>query len=380
MILLLAVAALSFPLMRLLARRAEKSDGEPVDRLHRLRRSSTAMSFGWMLVVLVGAQIELRSEQHHVGGPGKVVFWAVAVVIAVGSLLSLSVASRPSIERIRGIEGTTRHYKRRLLRSLVILVPMLLWVVGLQVLVHSDVNPVVAILLMVVGLMLLFSLAPLAVLAAIPNRPAAPEVNDLVLRICDTAGVRIRGVRILDTANSPAANAAVTGLGFGPKYVLLTDRLVETFSPDELEAVVAHEVGHLKKHHIARKTGWMLGTTLGLFAVIVAAFVLADQDLLPRWVSVTIAVLSVALLFVSRYYVRGRVGIRYEEQADDYAVSVTSAASMRDALEKLTEQNMMKRRTGRVWNILTQHPGMTERIERLDPTPATAQASDTRSP
>jgi Zn-dependent protease with chaperone function len=52
-------------------------------------------------------------------------------------------------------------------------------------------------------------------------------------------------------------------------------------------------------------------------------------------------------------------------QADDYAASVVGADEMRRALEKLAEINMMKLRTGRFWNIMSQHPGMEQRIQRL---------------
>ena len=71
------------------------------------------------------------------------------------------------------------------------------------------------------------------------------------------------------------------------------------------------------------------------------------------------------MIITTQLVVVGVVGIKLEQQADDYAASVVGAAEMRRALENLAEINMMKLRTGRFWNIMSQHPGMEQRIQRL---------------
>ncbi len=62
---------------------------------------------------------------------------------------------------------------------------------------------------------------------------------------------------------------------------------------------------------------------------------------------------------------QGIVGVRLERSADDYASATTSPDALRRGLEKLATANAAKRRTGRLWNLINQHPGMDQRIERL---------------
>lgn len=54
------------------------------------------------------------------------------------------------------------------------------------------------------------------------------------------------------------ANAMVTGVFRFPRYVLLSDGLVQGLEPDEIEAVFGHEVGHVKHHHMALYLGFMM--------------------------------------------------------------------------------------------------------------------------
>jgi hypothetical protein len=85
---------------------------------------------------------------------------------------------------------------------------------------------------------------------------------------------------------------------------------------------------------------------------------------LPHAAVIALAVLPIVII-TTQLVVVGVVGIKLEQQADDYAASVVGADEMRRALEKLAEDNMMKLRTGRFWNIMSQHPGMEQRIQRL---------------
>jgi STE24 endopeptidase len=176
-------------------------------------------------------------------------------------------------------------------------------------------------------------------------------------------GVRIRDVRVIDTSNNPTANAVFSGFGPGPKYVFVTDKLLDDFDEDELRAVLAHEIGHRVKHHIAIKLGALLGSIVLIAGILVGLATLGGGNL-PHAAIIVVAVLPIVII-TTQLVVIGAVGIRLEQQADDYAASVVGADEMRRALEKLAENNMMKLRTGRFWNIMSQHPGMEQRIQRL---------------
>jgi NAD(P)-dependent dehydrogenase (short-subunit alcohol dehydrogenase family) len=71
--------------------------------------------------------------------------------------------------------------------------------------------------------------------------------------------------------------------------------------------------------------------------------------------------------------IQGVIGVRLKRRADDYASATVGADALRRGLEKLAAANATKRRAGRAWNLLTQHPGLDQRIERLRQTAAHPQ-------
>jgi Zn-dependent protease with chaperone function len=79
-------------------------------------------------------------------------------------------------------------------------------------------------------------------------------------------------------------------------------------------------------------------------------------------------VVTVGLVFgvpASFLLANGWLGIRLETKADDYAAEVVGPDALRRGLDCLAQLNMTKRRSGPVWNLLTQHPGVQQRLDRL---------------
>ena len=98
-------------------------------------------------------------------------------------------------------------------------------------------------------------------------------VSDAQLRnrcteICDSMGVRFTEVRIWNTGNR-IANAMVTGV-LGPLRILwLTDALLQELNADELETVIRHEAGHVRRQHLLLRT-WLLALPLVMAAVAIS--------------------------------------------------------------------------------------------------------------
>src|SRR5262249_14438552 len=115
------------------------------------------------------------------------------------------------------------------------------------------------------------------------------------------------------------ANAMVAGPLPFPRYVLLSDRLVADLTPDEVEAVFGHEMGHVKHHHL-----WLYLTFLGLSLVLLGALLLPSlnswldgrQDLqMAPFMVLICAYIFVFFGFLSR---------RCERQADVYGCRAVS--------------------------------------------------------
>src|SRR5205814_2904058 len=99
---------------------------------------------------------------------------------------------------------------------------------------------------------LLAQLAPV-VLFPIFYKFAPLENEDLkarLVRLSERAGTRVRGVYQWKLSEkSKKANAALTGLG-NTRRIILADTLLANYSADEIEAVLAHELGHHAHRHI----------------------------------------------------------------------------------------------------------------------------------
>ncbi len=120
------------------------------------------------------------------------------------------------------------------------------------------------------------------------------------------------------------ANAMVVGIFPFLRYVLLSDRLVEELSPDEVEAVFGHEVGHVKHHHMLYYLVFLL-TSIGVLGAITVPY----QAELDAWFNLSerrdLAVLPVVgSLGAYIFLVFGFLSRRCERQADIYGCRAVS--------------------------------------------------------
>jgi len=191
-----------------------------------------------------------------------------------------------------------------------------------------------------------------------------------LLALADRAGVRAVGVWIADQSRkSRTANAAVVGLG-RTRRILLYDTLAAGFGPGEIEAVLAHELGHHAHGDIRR--GLAVHGLLG-----VVTFWLADQALragvghlgyasvadpagLP-WLALVLAVLGLVSTPLVNAFSR-----HVERQADDFALALTrDPDGFIGAMERLATLNLAERRPHPLKEaLLYSHPALERRIAR----------------
>ncbi len=187
---------------------------------------------------------------------GEVLVLAPFLLAILGSL----VLSFPAQRRLSGQAWTLSAYLGFILRQYwaFLLIPWLLFVAVLD-LMRTLVTPAVPAAwkaqtdwAVVVGLLvLLYCFWPMALRWLWPTRPL-PEgpVRSRLEEICRRAGVGYRDILVWRSPPGGVANAAVAGLAGPLRYILVTDTLLELLEPKELEAVLAHELGHVLKRHI----------------------------------------------------------------------------------------------------------------------------------
>lgn len=184
------------------------------------------------------------------------------------------------------------------------------------------------------------------------------ELHDRLAFFATRAGIRNPKFRVLHVGHKTArSNALVTGLA-GNYRILITDTVLETFTPEEIEAVVAHEMGHQALHHTTKRVFllavlYLLG--LWLMQLFVSGFAAypAEMSYLPYWA----IALPVGRLYVLLIY--GVFARRQEESADRFSWKLTqNIPAFVSMLRKLAAQNLQL--TNRRYGV--SHPAVQARI------------------
>jgi STE24 endopeptidase len=191
-----------------------------------------------------------------------------------------------------------------------------------------------------------------------------------LLGLAERSGVRAIGVWIADESRrSRTANAAVVGLG-ATRRILLYDTLASAFQPAEIEAVLAHELGHHAHGDVRR--GLIAHGLLGVVTFWIADRLLsagvrwwdlagvADPAGLP-WLALVLGALGLVTMPLVNAFSR-----RIERHADDFALALTrDPQGFVGAMERLAALNLAERRPHRLKELLLfSHPALDRRIAR----------------
>jgi STE24 endopeptidase len=195
------------------------------------------------------------------------------------------------------------------------------------------------------------------------------ELKDRLMRLSERAGTRVRGVFEWKLSEkSKKANAALAGLG-GTRRIIISDTLLANYTPDEIEAVLAHELGHHVHQHIFKSIFVQMGISFfgfwGANAVLRWAVeqrqmfaYTSDFANLPLLLLVSTA-LSLLLLPALNAYSRHN-----EREADLYCWrSIPSVDPFVSSMNKLCDQNLAERRPSvLVESLFHSHPAIEKRI------------------
>ena len=225
--------------------------------------------------------------------------------------------------------------------------------------------------------LLMLVIAPVVILPLFNKLTPLPEgsLRQRLLALGERTGFSARTLLVMDgSKRSRHSNAFFTGFGRFRKIVLF-DTLISQLQEAELEAVLAHEVGHYKRGHIPKRLAWSALTTLGGFWVIAwlaeqpwfaGAFGFpANSGLAPALL--LFGLLSGAASFwvspLSNWWSRV-----HEFEADAFAArTMASAEPLVGALRKLSEKNLSNL-TPHPWYSAWHysHPTLTERESALN--------------
>ncbi len=174
--------------------------------------------------------------------------------------------------------------------------------------------------LQLAGVVVVIALLPLALRWLWDTVPlGAGELRDRLERVLRSNGVRVRGLLVWRT-DGTLLNGAVVGFLGPARYVLLTDALLESLPTDEVEAVMAHEVGHVWHRHAPWLAVAFLGCATVAGAGASAMGRVLGMDPVNGWPAIGVVMVSLAFGLA----VFGYVSRRFEWQADAFAARYLS--------------------------------------------------------
>jgi STE24 endopeptidase len=205
-----------------------------------------------------------------------------------------------------------------------------------------------------------------------------------VQALMQRCGFAAQGLFVMDGSKRSAhANAYFTGLG-AAKRVVFFDTLLQRLTPGEVEAVLAHELGHFKHQHVLQRMlgvfamalaglallGWLAAQSSFYAGLGVAPNLAAPNDALA--LLLFLLALPPFTFFISP--LMAQHSRRHEFQADAYACAQASGADLASALLKLQEDNAATLTPDPVYvRFYYSHPPASERLAAL-PQPAAGAA------
>lgn len=199
------------------------------------------------------------------------------------------------------------------------------------------------------------------------------ELKSEILSLAEKVGFRTDGLFVMDASKrSGHANAYFTGV-FGKKRIVLFDTLVNSMNTKEVTAVLAHELGHFKLHHV--RTGMIRGLIFSLIIFAGIGMMLSSKNFYLAFglsnVSNHGGLVVFSLWFgLIEFYLQPLqtwFSRRNEFAADDFAkATLGSGADLVSALKKLREKSSIMPIAHPLYSAMYySHPPMLERIKTL---------------
>jgi len=227
-----------------------------------------------------------------------------------------------------------------------------------------------------IGFTLLMMWAYPAFIAPLFNQFSPLEDVALKTRVeglLSRCGFKSQGVFVMDgSRRSGHGNAYFTGLGSN-KRIVFFDTLLKTLNEEQIEAVLAHELGHFRRKHVLKNMGVM--AVLSLVSLALLGWVIIEPWF---YVGLGVTTQSSAMALVLFMLVIPVFGFfmhplmtamsrKYEYEADDYAASVSSGQHLIEALVALYQENASTLTPDPLVSaIYDSHPPATLRVAHLE--------------
>jgi STE24 endopeptidase len=193
-------------------------------------------------------------------------------------------------------------------------------------------------------------------------------------RLAKKEGLTIEGIYQMDASKRTRhTNAYFSGMGKA-KRIVLFDSLIRSHSQEEIIAILAHEIGHLKKNHIKKQ--FILVSLVSLFLFFLASKLLTWQVMYHSFgfsnMACYVGLFLVGILWEPVNFfmspMRMAISRKFERQADVYSLGILKTAKpLSTALKKMAKENLSNLTPHPLYVCFNySHPPLLERIEYLE--------------
>jgi STE24 endopeptidase len=306
------------------------------------------------------------------GKPGCILFMLLVpfvflMLVNVGQLLIIN----QTYKRIRGTTESLFHQIRDIAVSfLLILAPI--GIIGTITIFAREINiksevlksiiPVATPIIMIFVINLILPVFYPKLLKAVHLE--GERLRELLNELFDQAGIKRPKLYQWPTKEKKAANALVVGL-VKPK-VFISDYYLENAEPNEIAAIIAHEIGHLKYKHLLKR---LLYIVAGLGGIYLAGYLMEwYENYTGREINLY---LGLAILLVPFIFYISLGLLKYyrnqEKKADEFALRIgVQPEVMITALLKLARLNHMTTKLKKLDERFQTHPSMARRIKQIE--------------
>lgn len=162
-----------------------------------------------------------------------------------------------------------------------------------------------------------------------------------------------------DTSRSNESNAMVSGVF--TQYVFISTTLLNEMTLPELEAIITHEIGHIKNNHLVKVLLNKIIMLMLFASLLVLPFIL---DLNTGPMVITYAV--VIILFIASFFYSMSLERVFENQADAYSKEHSESEVFSSALAKISKYEEIEKETSRIDKLFQSHPDLKDRIKDID--------------
>lgn len=199
------------------------------------------------------------------------------------------------------------------------------------------------------------------------------DLKHQIVQYAKKVDFSLTNIFVIDgSKRSSKANAFFSGFG-NKKKVVLYDTLIEQHTPQELVAVLAHEIGHYKKNHILWSLVLGIGQ-MGILLFILSVFIYSEKLSLAMGgtqMAVHLNLIGFSLLFTPISLLIGlgmnMLSRKNEFEADSFAKETFAGKPLAEALKTLSVKNL-SHINPHPWYVFVHysHPPLLERLKRLE--------------